>query len=107
MDTVRTFTALLVDDDATSREVNLQRIEGDGYNVMIAADKTAALANAKRSAPNVIFIHMTGGRASSLPLIEALRKDDACRHIRIVVLPDQPARGRSDGKLRPVSRDLW
>src|SRR5437016_2129131 len=75
MDTVRTFTALLVDDDAASRTVNQQRIEGDGYSVVVAADKTAALANAKQAAPNVIFIHMVGGRASSIPLIEALRKD--------------------------------
>jgi hypothetical protein len=55
----------------------------------------------------VIFIHMAGGRAGSLPLIEALRSDDACRHIRIVVLPDQSVRARGDRKLHAVSRDLW
>ena len=107
MESIRTHTALLVDDDAASRQVNLHRLEGDGYTVATAADKAAAVASAKRSAPNVIVIHMAAGRAGSLPLIEALRSDDACRHIRIVVLPDQPARGRVEVKLRPVSRDLW
>jgi len=107
MDTVRTQTALLVDDDAASRKLNQQRLEGDGFNVTIASEKAGAVATAKRSAPNVIFIHMAGGRAGSLPLIEALRSDDSCRHIRIVVLPDQAVRARGDRKLHPVSRDLW
>jgi CheY-like chemotaxis protein len=107
MDTVRTHTALLVDDDAVSRKLNQQRLEGDGYNVAIASDRVGAVSSAKRSAPKVIFIHMAGGRAGSLPLIEALRSDDACRHIRIVVLPDQAVRARGDRKLHAVSRDLW
>lgn len=107
MNAVRTATALLVDDNAASRLVNQVRLENDGYNVVVATDKAAALDSARRSAPNVIFIHLTAGRASSLPLIEALRSDDACRHMPVVVLTDQSSRSLGQVKLRPVNRDLW
>lgn len=115
MDTVRTATAtvtatataLLVDDDATSCLANRQRLEGDGYTVVTARDKAEGLGRARQSAPNRIFIHLGANGAGSLPLIEALRSDDACRHIPVVVLRSQSVVRARPTKLRSVNRDLW
>src|SRR5437763_16274449 len=53
MDTVRNFTALLVDDAAASRTVNHKRIESDGFSIVVAAHNPAALANDQHAAHNV------------------------------------------------------
>ncbi len=111
MDTVRTATvtttALLVDDDATSCLANRQRLEGDGYTVVTARDWTEGLGRARQSAPNRIFIHLGANGAGSLGFIEALRSDDACRHIPVVVLSGHSVVRSRPTKLRPVNRDLW
>jgi CheY-like chemotaxis protein len=109
MDAVRTTTAtaLLVDDDATSCLANQQRLEDDGYSVVTARDRTEGLGRARQSAPNRIFIHLGANGAGSLSFIEALRSDDACRHIPVVVLGGQPVVRARPTKLRTVNRDLW
>ena len=106
MNAVRIASALLVDDDAASSQANQQRLEGDGYSVVTARDRTEGLGRARQGAPNVIFIHLGANGAGSLPLIEALRADDACRHIPVVVLTSQSS-ARASAKLRAVNRDLW
>ncbi len=107
MDTVRTATALLVDDDANSCLANRQRLEDDGYSVVTACDRTEGLRRARQWAPNRIFIHLGANGAGSLGFIEALRSDDGCRHIPVVVLGAQPVVRPRRSKLRPVNRDLW
>ena len=106
MNAVRTATALLVDDDAASIQANQERLEDDGYSVVTGRDKTDGLGRARQGAPNVIFIHLGANGSGSLPLIEALRSDDACRHIPVVVLKSQSSAG-AKAKLRAVNRDLW
>jgi len=105
LNAVRVATALLVDDDVSSRQANQERLEDDGYAVVVARDQAEGLDRAKQSAPNVIFIHLVSEGVGSLPFIEALRADDGCRHIPVVVLTSQAPPRR--GKLRTVNRDLW
>jgi len=101
----RASTAPLADDDDSSRQAHQERLEDDGYTVVVARDKAEGLGRAKQSAPNVIFIHLVTEGVGSLPLIEALRADDVCRHIPVVVLTSQAPPRR--GKLRTVNRDRW
>ena len=75
MNAVRVATALLVDDDVSSRQANQERLEDDGYTVVVARDQAEGLDRAKQSAPNVIFIHLVSEGVGSLPFIEALRAD--------------------------------
>ena len=111
LNAVRVATALLVDDDVSSRQANQERLEDDGYTVVVARDQAEGLDRAKQSAPNVIFIHLAAGVSGFVatavaPLLgEALRADDVCRHIPVVVLTSQAPPRR--GKLRTVNRDLW
>lgn len=109
MDANRAATALLVDDDLASRQTNQQQLEGDGYVVVVARDEAEALSRAKQSAPNIIFVHLVATDRGSLPFMQALRSDDACRHIPIVVMRDQAnfEMAMKQKKLRSVSRDRW
>jgi CheY-like chemotaxis protein len=106
MDT-RTATALLVDDDSSSSQETKQRLEGEGYTVVHARDTSEGLNRARTSAPNVIFAHLVASGQGSLAFIQALRSDDSCRHIPVVVLTGAPNVGTRYKGLHRVSRDLW
>lgn len=103
MDANRT-TALLVDDHPESLIANQKRLEGEGYSVVAARNEIDALTQARRSAPNVIFVHLVATGLGSLSLIQALRSDDACRHIPVVLITDHADR-RLGKKLHSVPRE--
>ena len=109
MDASRAATALLVDDDVASRGSNRSRLEGEGYAVVIANDETEGLNRAKQSSPNVIYIHLVAGSRGSIPFMQALRSDDSCRHIPVVVIRENltAEAAQKQKKLRSVHRDRW
>ena len=109
MEANRAATALLVDDDLTSRQTNRTRLEGEGYSVVIAQDETEGLNRARQSSPNVIYIHLVVGSRGSIPFMQALRSDDSCRHIPIVVIRENltAEAAQKQKKLRSVHRDRW
>ncbi len=107
MDTNRVATVLLVDDDAASQQANCQRLEQDGYSVVLVQDGNDGLARAKQIRPDAIFLHLVLRGAGNLPFMQALRRDDSCRHIRVVVLPDRTGVDAAKMPLRPVPRDAW
>lgn len=106
MDASHRPTALLVDDEPLSRKAAQARLEGEGYTVFAASGQTEALAQVKQVAPNVIFVHVVSA-GGNLPLIQALRSDDACRHIPIVVLPERSDVRITSTRLKTVPRDGW
>jgi CheY-like chemotaxis protein len=106
MDTLNR-TALLVDDELTSRATQSARLEGEGYTVFVAHNQADALSRAKQVAPKVIFVHLGSAGLGNLALIQALRSDDSCRHIPVVVVRDQPAVAARPAKLRAVPHDSW
>ena len=99
MDANRIVTALLVDDDPQSQQANQERLEADGYSVVLVRDPNEGLARARERAPDVIFVHLVGKATGNLPFIQALRSDDSCRHIRVVLL-----RGEARSEQRPLQR---
>lgn len=108
LDAIRTATALLVDDDVASRLENRHRLEGEGYSVVIAQDETEGLNRARQSSPNVIYIHFVAGSRGSIPFMQALRSDDSCRHIPVVVIRELVPKATQKLKtLRSVHRDRW
>ncbi|TMB98132.1 MAG: response regulator [Chloroflexi bacterium] len=99
--------ALLVDDEADSRAAQQTRLEGEGYTVFVATNQADALSRAKQALPQVICVHLaTGG---TVQLIQALRSDDSCRHIPVVVLKDQPQLRAVPGRARlhAIPHDSW
>jgi adenylate cyclase len=107
LDTNRVATALLVDDDSRSQEANQRRLEQDGYSVVLVRDENNGLARAKQILPNTIFVHLVLSGAGNVPFMQALRADDTCRHIRVVILPNQTRVDLPRKPLRPVPRDAW
>jgi CheY-like chemotaxis protein len=103
----RIATALLVDDDDASYKATQRRLEDDGYSVQVARDGVEGLARAKWSVPDVIFTHLIGSRQNNVGFIQALRSEDACRHVPVMILPGQPWSGPTQKQLRPVRRDRW
>jgi CheY-like chemotaxis protein len=99
-------TALLVDDELLSRKAKQARLEGEGYTVFAASGHMDALAQARLAAPNVIFVHVASA-GGNLPLIQALRSDDACRHIPIIVLREGIDVRIASTKLKSVPREGW
>lgn len=101
---VHTPTALLVDDDDASLQATRRRLEHEGYTVLLARDGSEGLARAKQSVPDVIFTHLVH---NNVAFIQALRSDDSCRHVRVMVVTGGQESGSAYKKLRPVSRDRW
>lgn len=104
---VRSATALLVDDDDASIQATRQRLEEDGYTVLVARDGNEGLARAKQSMPDVIFTHLVAPGHSNVAFIQTLRSDDSCRHLPVMILSGRQERNSAHKKLRPVSRDRW
>ena len=107
MGTARTATALLVDDDPASRRANQERLEDKGYCVVLAPDETEALSRVRQSAPNVIFVHLVATGLGNLPFVQALRSDDVCRHIPVVLITDHHDVDVEQSRLRAVYREGW
>jgi CheY-like chemotaxis protein len=97
--------ALLVDDEPVSRAAQQARLEGEGYTVFVAQNQADALSRAKLSPPKIIFVHLVG--ASSVPLIQALRSDDVCRHVPVVVLKEPSYVSKVSTKLHAIPHDSW
>ena len=79
----RELRALLVDDDPTTSELHRDRLVKQGYEVSSCASAEAALEVARRSPPDVIFVHLRLGGAA---FIHGLRADDQTRHVPVVML---------------------
>ena len=107
MDTNRVATALLVDDDPGSQQANQQRLEAEGYSVVLVREPSDALVRAKQMLPSAIFVHLVLRNGGNVSFMQALRADDSCRHIRVVVLPKQAPLEPARKPLRSVPRDAW
>lgn len=107
MDAHHRPTALLIDDESASSGVQKARLEQRGYTVFVTADKSNALAQARSMAPDAIFVHLASAQGGNLPLLQALRSDDVCRHIPVVVIPSTGSERSAGAKLKTVPRDAW
>lgn len=97
-------TALLVDDDPLSQKAARARLERQGYTVSSAQGQTEALSQARLTRPDVIYVHLLSA-GGNLPLIQALRSDDACRHIPVGVIREDAA--TPNNSLKTVPRSGW
>ena len=97
-------TALLVDDDPLSRKEESSRLERVGYSVLAAGGLAEALAQARQTRPDVIYLHLLSA-AGNLPFIQALRADDTCRHIPISIARSETSKRHTN--LKSVPRANW
>jgi CheY-like chemotaxis protein len=101
----RPTTALLVDDDPATTAAHARRLEEEGYRVTRVGDATTALAFARQSPPDIIFVHMGRGGSGSSQFIQALRSNDATRNIRVALLSSYY--DRSLERLGLTAQESW
>ncbi len=108
LESSRTVSVVLVDDDRTSAAGNKRRLEQDGYHVTLAADAVSAISLIKQASPAVIFLHVGPGSSS---FMQTLKTDTASRHIPIRILSGEPAAETGPQQprtgLRAVARERW
>jgi CheY-like chemotaxis protein len=107
-------TILVVDDEATVREILRSFIELEGHRVLEAHDATSARKALAHEAVDLIFLDVMMPGESGTTLCHSIKDDSECRGIKIVLLTgfdDERAwqQGLRSGAdifaVKPVSRE--
>jgi PleD family two-component response regulator len=97
---------LLMDDGVRTRQ-HRDKLQGQGYHVLSAADAGAALSIARQAVPRLIFLRSDSSGSGLTGLLQALRSDDHTRHIPVAMLPKKFDHAFERLGLRLVGRELW
>ncbi len=77
---------LLVEDNEISRDILLRRLRKSGYEIVVAADGTEALAMAAREHPDLILMDMTLPGIDGWETTAELRRRPAIARIPVIAL---------------------
>jgi signal transduction histidine kinase/DNA-binding response OmpR family regulator len=77
---------LLVEDDATTRELVRRSLEREGYTVVEAEDGAAALECLEAAAPSLIVLDLVMPRLDGFGFLDALRARDAWKAVPVIVI---------------------
>jgi CheY-like chemotaxis protein len=88
----------MVNDDGSTSETYLRRLQHEGYLVTRTADPAEALVLAKQSTPQIqmIFVNIGRGGSGSSIFLQALRSNDQTRHIPVTILSSYYSRTLED-----------
>lgn len=79
-------TILVIDDEASIREMLVQMLEEAGYGVLEAADGVEGLQLARSERPDMIILDVMMPRLNGFDCAAALKSEASCRHIPIMML---------------------
>jgi adenylate cyclase len=102
---------LVIDDDATARELIADHVRQAGFSVITAADGREGLKRAKESHPTAITLDVMMPDIDGWTVLAALRGDPALADIPVVMatIVDEYRRGMSLGAVgyltKPIDRD--
>lgn len=93
---------MVVEDDASLREIYSIRITAEGYEVVSAGDGEEALAVAVREKPDLILSDIMMPKISGFDMLDILRSTPEIAHIKVVMMTalsadDQRQRGERLG----------
>lgn len=93
---------MVVEDDASLREIYGIRVAAEGYEVVSAGDGEEALAVAVREKPDLILLDIMMPKISGFDMLDILRSTPEISHIKVVVMTalsadDQRQRGERLG----------
>lgn len=77
---------LLVDDDLTIAEMYSERLEVEGYELVISHDGESGLAAAKAEKPDLILLDIMMPKMNGLDVAKALKDEPAVKNVPIVFL---------------------
>lgn len=103
----RSHNALLVDDDAATTPFHAGRLAERGYDVTTSASAATGMQVARRSHPDVIFVHLGERGWGGAGFIQELRADDATRHVPVVILATEYDRKLQRLKLTTHGEGFW
>jgi len=93
----------MVNDDGSTSETYLRRLQHEGYLVTRTADPAEALVLAKQSTPQMIFVNIGRVGSGSSISLQALRSNDQTRHIPVTILSSYYSRTLEDLGLTQVA----
>jgi CheY-like chemotaxis protein len=79
-------TILLADDDVTIQELYKERLEVEGYTVLIAKNGEEALEMARGSKPRLILLDIMMPKMNGLDVLAELKRDDVTKNIPVIIL---------------------
>jgi DNA-binding response OmpR family regulator len=91
---------LIVEDHPTMREAMRLVLEGEGFDIREAADGDAALEEARRDPPDLIFLDLNIPGAVGADLLETLKADERTAASRVIVVTATGEEGRADALRR-------
>jgi two-component system response regulator ResD len=81
-----TKTILIVDDDLTLREMYVERLKLEGFEVDMAKDGEEAIQRAKTGHPDVILLDIMMPKINGLDVLKMLKSDDETKDIPVLLL---------------------
>jgi DNA-binding NtrC family response regulator len=95
----RGFRILVVDDEAAMREILAQRLEGWGYEVLLAADAEAAGEVAEREDPHIVISDVVLPKTTGIELLPRLKAGRPDRPVILIT-----AHGSIDDAVEAMKR---
>lgn len=77
---------LVADDNALSRELIRELLEGSGHVVLEAANGRIALDLIRRCRPDIVFLDLQMPLQDGFSVLQALRKESSFQKLRVVAL---------------------
>jgi DNA-binding response OmpR family regulator len=97
---------LIVEDDATTRELMRRTLEQDGWTVAEAENGRLGLECVERLVPNLILLDLMMPEMDGFEFLEELRKDTSWRAVPVIVVTakdiTQEERLRLDGHVKKI-----
>ncbi len=93
---------MLVEDDASLREIYGIRLQAEGYEIVSAGDGEEALAIAVREKPDLIVADVMMPKISGFDMLDILRSTPETQNIKVIMMTalsseDQRQRGEALG----------
>lgn len=103
---------MVVDDDQVNVKLTKARLEGEGYEVVVATDGDVGLEKAQSEKPDLIILDVEMPRMNGYTFMSQLIKIEGIKHIPVIVLtahndmqPIFKLKGVRDYVVKPINFD--
>ena len=76
---------LIVEDDEFLRSLNAKRLEGEGFEVLVAVDGNEALTKLTETKPDLIFLDLLLPNVDGFEVLTKIKQDETTKNIPVIV----------------------
>ncbi|HNZ55342.1 MAG TPA: response regulator [Candidatus Paceibacterota bacterium] len=76
---------LIVEDDEFLRSLNAKRLEGEGFEVLVAVDGNEALTKLTEIKPDLIFLDLLLPNVDGFEVLTKIKQDETTKNIPVIV----------------------